>query len=64
MIFIVKLENGVWIADFGGPLGRTIVLGNAKVLKSEVAAKKALNKAREHRRFPKAEIMRVMEDEV
>jgi len=55
--YIVKLENGCWIADWEGDPGRTVVEENAKLFTSYSSAKKALEKARKYRMFENAEII-------
>jgi len=53
----VLLEKGVWIADWEGDPGRTIVEGNAQEFTDINSAQKALVKARKYRSFPNAEIV-------
>lgn len=44
-MFIVELEEEVWIAPWEGDPGRTLVKENAKRFKSKGAATKAMDKA-------------------
>lgn len=59
-MFIVEIEHGVWMAPWGGVLGCTLVVGNAKVFTSVAAAKRALTNARKyhpHAKFADAKIL-------
>ncbi len=58
-MFIVKLHERCWLADWEGDPGRTIKYENAKKYKSELAAERALKKAREFRPFKDAEILKI-----
>ena len=58
-VWIVEIEKGVWLAARDGDPGRTLVKENAKRFRSELAANRALGKARSlpHRNgFPEAKI--------
>jgi len=52
----VELEPGVWIADWEGDPGRTLLKTNAKKFKTREEAERALAEAREYRPFLKAVI--------
>ncbi len=54
----VLLETGVWIADWEGDPGRTIVEGCAQEFDDIKSANKALESARKYRPFPNAEIVK------
>lgn len=59
-MYIVELEEGVWIAPWEGDPGRTLVKDNAKLFKTETGASRALTAARKikHRNgFPEARIL-------
>jgi hypothetical protein len=56
---IVELEPGVWLAPWGGDPGRTLVQNTARRFRSQVAASRALAKARKDRPFPDARIVEV-----
>jgi len=58
-MYIVELEEGVFIADFEGDPGRTKVIHNAKKYGSRKKAEKALSEARFYRPFLLAEIRSV-----
>ena len=53
-MWIVKLEEGVWIADTDGDPGRTLVRDNAEVFETRQYADDALKAARRLRSFPNA----------
>ena len=55
--WIIELEPGVWIAQWNGDPGRTLVLSNAKRFRSFESAALALSKARRYRTFPDAKII-------
>lgn len=55
-LFVVELEEGVWLSDCLGDPGRTLVLENAKVFQGESAAELALVHARRYRPFRSAAI--------
>lgn len=57
-MFLVELEAGVYLAPWRGDPGRTLVRGNAKKFKTEVAAKRALTLVRKNslRQFTTARI--------
>jgi hypothetical protein len=52
----VLLEKGVWLASGRGDPPRTLIEENARGFASNSMAKKALEKAREYRPFPNAQI--------
>lgn len=56
-MFIVELENNVWLAPWYGDPGRTIVKENAARFKNYELAEKALKAAKEFRNFEKAKII-------
>ena len=53
----VQLEKGVWLADWEGDPGRTIVEENAMEFDDIESAVKAIDKARKYRSFPDATIV-------
>lgn len=55
-MYIVELEEGCWLAAWGGDLGRTIVKNNAKQYPSMSSATYALAYARRHRPYLNAKI--------
>jgi len=55
-MYIVELDEGVWIADWEGDPGRTLIKDNAKKFGSRGKAKEALTKARLYRKFVMAKI--------
>ena len=59
MKYIVELENGVWLADWPGDPGRTLVRENAKQYTTEHGAAIALGMARKFRPFKNAIITAV-----
>jgi hypothetical protein len=58
-MYIVELEENVWLADWEGDPGRTIKIDNAKKFGSRKKANKALGEALFYRKFPLAEIKAV-----
>ena len=50
-MFIVELETNVFLADWDGDPGRTLIKKNAKKFKNDVTAFFALEKARKYRKF-------------
>jgi hypothetical protein len=46
-MWVVELETGVWISDWG----ITLVYASAKLFKSELAARRAMFRARKYRTF-------------
>ena len=58
-MYIVELESGVWLADWEGDPGRTVVKENAQKFQIERQAIRALKKAREYRPFNYAQIKAV-----
>ena len=55
--FIVRLEDGVWLADGDGDPPRTLVRDNARVFDSVFEASWAIGMARAMRPFHDAEVM-------
>ena len=53
---IVQLDSGVWLCKGDSDPSRTLVKGNATVYPSELAAVRALRKARKYRPFLRAEL--------
>ena len=53
-MYIVELEKGVWLADWEGDPGRTVIRKNALQFFELDNAVKALKKAREYREFRRA----------
>ena len=51
MKLVIRLEEGVWLADGEGDPPRTLKKENAKVFNSNADAKNALHAAREFRMF-------------
>lgn len=63
-MFIVQLENNVWLADGVGDPSRTTARENAKVFNSFINAKHALVTARKYRLFLKAVIVGINNEPV
>jgi hypothetical protein len=59
--YIVELENGVWLAELDGDPGRTTDRKKAKIFPLN-GAKRALQKARNHRPFLNAKIKGAFDD--
>ena len=57
--WVVQLEKGVWIADWEGDPGRTIVKRNRRGFRNKEDAQTALTKAREYRPISKAKIIKI-----
>lgn len=57
---IVEIERGVWLAQWNGDPGRTLVIRNAQRFKGKSAAKGALTRARKYRPFEAARIRAVV----
>jgi hypothetical protein len=55
--YIVKLEEGVWIAPWNGDPGRTVIEYHAKKFLFSEEAERYIAKARRYRAFPDAEIV-------
>ncbi len=53
-MWIIELEEGVWIAPWDGDPGRTLVQNNAQRFPSERGARQALRYARQYRPFVNA----------
>ena len=59
MKYVIKLQEDVFIADWDGDPGRTPLIGNAKIFKSQESAQEFLRKTKEKypfRIFNNAEI--------
>lgn len=56
MTYILELEPGVWLADWAGDPGKTLVKENAKTFKTRTDAANALKEAREFETFNDAKI--------
>lgn len=56
-MYIVELENGVWLADCTGDPGRTLKKGNAATYKTRRGAEIALGIARQWRPFVNALVL-------
>jgi len=56
-MFVVELEIDVWLAGHNGDPGRTTLLKNAKVYKTEQGARIALGLARRYRKFKDAKVI-------
>ena len=56
-MWIIELEEGVWIAPWNGDPGRTLVQNNAQRFRSERGARQALRYARQHRSFANAVVL-------
>jgi hypothetical protein len=61
MAWIVQLEAGVWLAQWAGDPGRTLVRETAKRFPSITSARRGLDGARRLRFFPQARIEEVNE---
>ncbi len=59
MKYMVKLEKGVYLANWRGDPGRTLKIDSAKKFKNRKAAKKSITESRKFRPFPKAEIIEI-----
>jgi hypothetical protein len=57
-MFIVKLEHGVYLAEWEGDPGRTLQMTHAKEFETEVEANKALKKAQKIRPFKGAVVIK------
>ena len=57
MKYIVELEENVWIADWDGDPGRTIVKNNAKVFDNKKEAEESIKMARYFGEFKFAKII-------
>jgi len=55
-MWIVRLEDGVWLAPWTGDPGRTLVEDSAKTYATKRGAQIALGLARKYRPFKKAEV--------
>lgn len=56
-MFIVELEDGVWLANWEGDPGRTLRRDNAKQFDTKKKAQNALKRARKFRSFLDAQIL-------
>lgn len=61
---IVERCQGVWLAPWEGDPGRTLQRDSAKVFRSDVEARQALQAARRYRPFRRAQVVRVQLVEV
>ena len=57
MSFIIELEPALWIAEFEGDPGRTLVEANAQEFDSHEDALTALDEARKYRPFKDAAVI-------
>ncbi len=55
--YIAELEPGVWIAQWAGDPGRTLLKNNAKVFNRKSTARRAIEKAQTMRPFKNAEVI-------
>lgn len=58
-MWIVELEEGVWIAPWSGDPGRCLAQNNAQRFRSERCARRALSSARQYRPFANAIVLLV-----
>jgi len=58
-MYVVELEEGVWLAPWRGDPGRTLVKKEARLFGSRHGARVALGFARRYRTFAKAKIVKV-----
>ena len=58
-MYIIKLQEGCWIADWEGDPGRTIIKENAKLFHGKRKAANALIRARYYRPFRDAKIVKI-----
>lgn len=56
-MFIVELEEGVWLARWKGDPGRTLKKSSAKIFKHKLLAEYALIKALSYRKFENAKVI-------
>ena len=56
MLFIVELENGVWLAPWRGDPGRTLVRDTARRFRTKAAAHRAIAAAALFRGFDNASV--------
>lgn len=56
-MFIVELEDGVWLAPWQGDPGRTLDIHFAKLFKYRVSAEHALDRALSYRKFANAKVI-------
>ncbi len=55
--WLVKLEDGVWLAPWRGDPGRTLIIGNARRFRSQAAAHRALAGSLRFRGFEGAQVV-------
>lgn len=60
-VWVVELENGVWLADGHGDPCRTLLFANARRFSTHAEAKWELKRARRWRRFRAARIVPTVE---
>ena len=58
-MYIVELEEGVWVAPWGGDPGRTKKKENAEIFGSKIQADYAIIHARAYRPFINAKIIKI-----
>lgn len=58
-MYIVEIEEGVWLAPWRGDPGRTSIKKEAKLFGSHHGARVALGFARRYRPFAKAKIVKI-----
>lgn len=59
MKYLVEIEPGVWLANWQGDPGRTLLQSSARKYKSERAAKYAIARARRYSKFEEARVVTV-----
>jgi len=59
-MYIVELEEGCWIAPWGGDPGRTGKQENAQIFSGRASAQKLLDNAQRYRPFENARIVPVI----
>lgn len=62
MKYIVQLTDNSWIAPWEGDPGRTLRKRSAALFDTQQRAERALNKAREYRPFPEAQVISISID--
>ncbi len=58
-MYIVELEEGVWLASWVGDPGRTLDINNAARYGNIVYARQQLKDARKYRPFKKAKVIKI-----
>ena len=56
-MFVVELEENVWIAPWHGDPGRTVLLTNAQTFNTKHGARVSLGMARRYRKFKNAKVV-------